>query len=54
MRPRYQGGALSGLLSWTQDDLALHLNLGRDFVHGGADQDGQRLGGMDARLVDHG
>jgi hypothetical protein len=40
VRPRYQGSTLSGLLSWfPKDALALHLNLGRDFVHGDADQD---------------
>jgi hypothetical protein len=38
MRPRYQGSTLSGLFSWfPRDDLALHLNLGRDFVHRDAD-----------------
>jgi len=40
VRPRYQGSTLSGLVSWfPRDDLALHLNLGRDFVRGDADQD---------------
>ena len=40
VRPRYQGSTLSGLVSWFPvDDLALHLNLGRDFVRGDADQD---------------
>ncbi len=40
VRPRYQGSSLSGLVSWFPvNDLALHLNLGRDFVRGDADQD---------------
>jgi hypothetical protein len=40
VRPRYQASTLAALFSWApRDDLALHLNLGRDFVHGGADQD---------------
>jgi hypothetical protein len=39
-QPRYQGSALSGLFSWSpRDDLALHLNLGRDFVRGDSDLD---------------
>jgi hypothetical protein len=39
-RPRYQATTLAGLLSWfPTDTLALHLNLGRDFVHRDADQD---------------
>ena len=38
-RPRYQGAALVGLLTWAADEnLALHLNLGRDFVHRGRDE----------------
>src|SRR5215208_215334 len=33
VRPRYQGATASGLVSWfPSDELALHLNLGRDFV----------------------
>lgn len=37
-RPRFQGYSLVGLATWSAtDDLALHLNLGRDFVHRGAD-----------------
>lgn len=40
LRPRYQGVALVGLLTWNaRDDLALHANVGRDFVHRGADDD---------------
>jgi hypothetical protein len=40
VRPRYQGSTVSGLLSWfPRDDLAFHLNLGRDFVHRDEDQD---------------
>jgi hypothetical protein len=39
-RPRHQGVALAALASWQpRDGLALHLNLGRDFVHQGADLD---------------
>lgn len=38
-RPRYQGVNLAGLLTWAlRDDLALHLNIGRDFAHRAADQ----------------
>ncbi|AEG91282.1 hypothetical protein [Ramlibacter tataouinensis] len=38
-RPRYQGAALVGLATWEpRDDLALHLNLGRDFAHRGRDE----------------
>ena len=37
-RPRYQGSTLTGLLSWSpHEEVGLHANLGRDFVHGGAD-----------------
>jgi len=37
-RPRHQGVALVALASWLpREGLALHLNLGRDFVHHGAD-----------------
>lgn len=33
--PRYQGTTVSGLVTWAaQDDLALHLNLGRDYLRG--------------------
>lgn len=39
VRPRYQGSTLSALLTWAaRDDLALHLNVGRDFLHRAADQ----------------
>jgi hypothetical protein len=39
LRPRWQGSTVSTLFSWKpQDDLALHLNLGRDFVNSGPDQ----------------
>ena len=39
VRPRHQGATLAVLLTWAvRDDLALHANLGRDFVHGGTDQ----------------
>lgn len=39
VRPRYQGVALIGLATWTpREDLAVHLNLGRDFVHGDRDR----------------
>jgi len=38
-RPRYQRTAAVALLSWDAlDNLRLHANLGRDFVHRGADQ----------------
>jgi len=38
-RPRYQASTVAALLTWApQDDIAVHLNLGRDFVHGGADE----------------
>ena len=38
-RPRYQGTTAAALLTWTATkDLALHANLGRDFVHRGPDQ----------------
>jgi hypothetical protein len=40
LRPRWQGNTVSTLFSWKpQDDFALHLNLGRDFVNGGPDRD---------------
>jgi len=39
LRPRWQGSTLSTLFTWSpREDLSLHLNLGRDFVHGGDDQ----------------
>ena len=39
VRPRYQGASLIGLATWTpREDIALHLNIGRDFVHGGSDE----------------
>lgn len=39
VRPRHVGGTVAALLTWAaRDDLALHLNLGRDLVRGGADQ----------------
>lgn len=39
VRPRYQGTTLAVLMTWAaREDLALHLNLGRDFIHRGADQ----------------
>lgn len=37
-RPRYQGTSVSGLATWQpREDVALHLNLGRDLVHRGGD-----------------
>jgi hypothetical protein len=43
-RPRYQGTTAAGLLSWApREDLSLHANLGRDFVHEGDDE---RRGGI--------
>jgi hypothetical protein len=37
-RPRYQGVTLTALATWIpREDMALHLNLGRDFVHREAD-----------------
>lgn len=40
VRPRYQASTLAALFSWApREDIALHLNLGRDFVRGGADLD---------------
>lgn len=39
VRPRYQGVSVSGLATWeARENLALHFNLGRDFVHQGDDQ----------------
>lgn len=38
-RPRYRGVTLAGLVTWApRDDIALHLNIGRDFAHRGPDQ----------------
>jgi hypothetical protein len=49
VRPRYQGSSLAALFTWAaRDDLALHLNLGRDFVHGGADQ---KRGGVSVEWI---
>jgi hypothetical protein len=43
VRPRYQGAALVGLATWRASDaIALHLNLGREFVHQA--RDGKRGG----------
>jgi hypothetical protein len=51
VRPRYQGSTLSTLFTWAaRDDLSLHLNLGRDFVHRGADQN---RGGVSAEWTAH-
>lgn len=37
-RPRFQGTTAVGLATWTpREDIALHLNLGRDFVRAGRD-----------------
>jgi hypothetical protein len=39
VRPRYQATTVAALLTWTPlETVALHVNLGRDLVHGGADQ----------------
>lgn len=39
VRPRYQGATVVALATWTpREDIALHLNLGRDFVHSGSDE----------------
>lgn len=38
-RPRYQATSLVGLASWfPREDMAFHLNLGRDFLQGQADE----------------
>src|SRR5678815_1677803 len=38
-QPRYQGMSASALASWKAGKtVALHLNLGRDFIHAGDDQ----------------
>lgn len=37
-RPRYQGATVAMLATWTpREDVAVHLNLGRDLVHRGRD-----------------
>jgi hypothetical protein len=37
-QPRYRGTTAIGLLTWAaRDDLNVHLNVGRDFVHQGVD-----------------
>lgn len=37
-RPRFHGTTLVALATWAaREEIALHLNLGRDFVHGGSD-----------------
>lgn len=39
VRPRFQGTTVAGLVTWAaRENIALHLNLGRDLVHGGPDQ----------------
>lgn len=39
VRPRYQGTTLVALATWAaREDIALHLNFGRDFNHGGRDE----------------
>lgn len=39
VRPRYQGSTLAALFTWAVgDDLAMHLNLGRDFVQSDRDE----------------
>lgn len=39
VRPRYQGSTVLAIATWTpREELALHLNIGRDFVHGGDDE----------------
>ena len=57
-RPRYQATSLVGLASWfPREDMAFHLNLGRDFLQGQADENRAGVsGGMDrpAGLVTHG
>jgi len=38
-RPRYQGTVVSGLVTWSaRDDLAVHVNLGRDLLKDAPDQ----------------
>lgn len=38
VRPRYQGTTVVALATWApREAIALHLNLGRDFTHGGDD-----------------
>lgn len=39
VRPRYQGSTVLALATWApRDDLALHFNLGRDFLHRADDE----------------
>lgn len=39
VRPRYQGSTVLALATWTpRDDLSLHFNLGRDFLHRADDE----------------
>ncbi len=39
VRPRYQGRTVLALATWApRDDLSLHLNVGRDFLHAAADE----------------
>ena len=39
VRPRYQATTLVGLATWTpREDVVMHLNLGRDFIHAGGDE----------------
>lgn len=39
VRPRYQGSTLTALFTWAaREDLAFHLNVGRDFLHRADDQ----------------
>lgn len=39
VRPRYQGRTVLALATWApRDDLSLHFNLGRDFLHRGDDE----------------
>jgi hypothetical protein len=54
VRPRYQGVGALALASWKpRDDLAFHVNAGRDFVQGGGDE---KRGGIAAewRAVEDG
>jgi hypothetical protein len=39
VRPRYQGVAVAALATWeAREEIAVHLNLGRDFAHAARDQ----------------
>ncbi len=39
VRPRYQGSTLLALATWApRDDLSIHLNAGRDFLHRAGDE----------------